>query len=149
MTKKNQSSATTTAAKKPLTKTVPAAVVEPEAPALPKIQFFDYDSPAPRPALAQAALTWFHPDTDPRTDVGDARAVARASTGFWPTVLRLSPQVFDDLCNHPSVLSYLASAQLHRSYDCMRGPSARPFVANLFGVTKVEVEPDEPAASLQ
>lgn len=136
MTKKNQSSAAPAAAKKPLAKTVPAAVVEPVAPA-------SVQSP-----LALAAIAWLMPDTDPRLDVADARAAVRASTGSWPTVLQLSPQVFEDLCNHPAVIQYLAAAQLQRSYDCMRGPSAKQFIGYYLGVAKVDVVPDEPAASL-
>lgn len=104
-------------------------------------------APEPQPAisrLAGAALAWFNPDANPLLDVADEKAAIRAAQGSWPTVLRLSQEAFRDLCQHPSILAYLAQVRLQKL-----SISVHQELATLLGLDRLLVDEAAVSASLE
>lgn len=114
-------------------------------------------APAPNPAdvaesiaalLREKVTSWAKVESNPLQDLSSARSQIRVSTGFWPTVLTLSPVAFEDIIHHPDCLAFIAQVQVERTYDVRSPQYASSALAPLLGVKTLYVDVDEPSASL-
>ena len=110
------------------------------------------DAPGDFAAAAQqlqdAAAAWHRSAADPRQDVHSARQAYRIQHATWPTVLSVSALVFEDICNDLNAAAYIAGIPQRNVYDRVDRYHALMFLAPYFGVLRVEIDPDEPAASV-
>lgn len=98
--------------------------------------------------LQDAAAAWHRSAADPRQDVHSARQAYRIQHSTWPTVLSVSALVFEDICNDPNVVAYIAGIPQRNVYDRVDNYHALLYLAPYFGVRRVEIDPDEQAASV-
>ncbi|MDQ2823598.1 MAG: hypothetical protein M3Y65_25015 [Pseudomonadota bacterium] len=98
--------------------------------------------------LQADAAAWHKSGTDPRQDVHAARRAFRIQHEAWPTILSVSALVFEDICNDLGVAGYIAGIPQRNVYDRVDRYHALMFLAPYFGVQRVEIDPDEQAASV-
>ncbi|PWK07503.1 hypothetical protein [Tumebacillus permanentifrigoris] len=56
-------------------------------------------------------LQWDDPDSDPITDIDNARILTLEQTGYEPNILTISAHVFNQLKNHPKILDRIRYTQ--------------------------------------
>lgn len=97
--------------------------------------------------LRSAANCWHKSDADPRKDVHRARQAYRSLERIWPTVLTVSPMVFEDLRNDLGVTAYFSGIQLS-IHDPVSAHYSKLYMARYFGVDRIEVSEHEQGASV-